>query len=171
MKKIFMTMAAMCVAVCASAQVYVGGGVGIGSHKDGKADATMTYKFVPEIGYSFNKSWDAGISFGWEGEEDHGNKFEIAPYVRYNVMPDKLVNIFLEGTVAYTHDGEDHKDLDGYKIGIVPGVSLNLSKHVAFVTKVGFLGYKQEDKGAYKCKKFGLDLDGRNVTFGVNYKF
>lgn len=55
MKKIFMTMAAMVIAASASAQVYIGGGVGLSSTKVGDGDSKMSYKIVPEIGYQFDK--------------------------------------------------------------------------------------------------------------------
>ena len=38
MKKIMMTMAAMFVAVCASAQVYIGGSAALGGQKHGAGD-------------------------------------------------------------------------------------------------------------------------------------
>ena len=167
MKKLFMSMAAMVVAISASAQVYVGGGVGLGSTKVGDGDSKMNYKFVPEIGFQFSKNWDAGLSFGWQGVEDGAHSFEIAPYVRYTFCNTKLVDLFLEGTVGYVD--QDH--VDGYEIGLKPGVKVNLSKNIAFVTKVGFLGYQQLGDGDTKVKHFGLDLDGTNVTFGLNYKF
>ena len=50
-------------------------------------------------------------------------------------------------------------------------MKVNLSDHVSFVTKVGFLGYQQAGEGAGKVKKWGVDLDGTNVQFGLNYKF
>ena len=55
MKKILMTLAVAFVAIAANAQVYVGGGVGIGSSKEGSHDAVTTYKVLPEIGYNVNK--------------------------------------------------------------------------------------------------------------------
>ena len=167
MKKIFMTMAAMVVAISASAQVYIGGGVGIGSTKVGDGDAKMNYKFVPEIGYQFNKNWEAGVTVGWQGVEDGSHSFELAPYARYTFCNTKLVDLFLEGTVGYVH--QDH--VDGYEFGIKPGLKLNMSDHVSFVTKVGFLGYRQVGDGAAKVKNWGVDIDGTDVSFGVNYKF
>lgn len=171
MKKIFMTMAAMVIAASASAQVYIGGCAGLSSVKYGKADSKMHYALVPEIGYEFNKNWEAGLTVGYEGVEDGNNTFEIAPYARYTFCSTKLVDLFLEGTVGYTHIGGNGADVDGYEIGIKPGLKVNLSDHVAFVTKVGFLGYKQAGDGAAKVKAFGFDLDGTNIQFGVNYKF
>ena len=167
MKKIFMSMAAMVVAISASAQVYVGGGVGISSTKVGDGDSKLSYKFVPEIGYQFNKNWEAGLSVGWKGVEDGAHSFELAPYARYNFCTSKLVDLFLEGTVGYVHS----EGVDGYEIGLKPGVKVNLSKNVSFVTKVGFLGYQQVGDGNAKVKTFGFDLDGTNVQFGLHYKF
>ena len=168
MKKFFMSMAAMVVAISVSAQVYVGGGMGLASQKVGDGDSKLSYKLVPEIGYQFNKQWEAGLSVGWEGVEDGAHTFEIAPYARYNFCTTKLVDLFLEGTVGYKH--YEH-DVDGYEFGIKPGIKVNLSDNVAFVTKVGFLGYQQKGTDDFKVKKFGFDLDGTNIQFGVNYKF
>ena len=86
MKKIMMTMAAMFVAVCASAQVYIGGSAALGGQKHGDGDSKMYYKLMPEIGYQFNKTWDAGLSIGYAGVEDGNNAFVIAPYARYTFV-------------------------------------------------------------------------------------
>ena len=43
MKKFFMSMAAMVVAISASAQVYVGGGMGLASQKVGDSDSKLSY--------------------------------------------------------------------------------------------------------------------------------
>ena len=57
MKKILMTMAAAFVAVTMSAQVYLGGSIGVGSVKLGNADAETQFKIVPEFGYNINDAW------------------------------------------------------------------------------------------------------------------
>lgn len=171
MKKIFMTMAAMVIAASASAQVYIGGCAGLASVKQGKEDAKMHYALVPEIGYQFNKNWEAGLTIGYKGVEDGHNTFELAPYARYTFCNTKLVDLFLEGTVGYKHFGGNHRDYEGFEFGIKPGLKVNLSDHVAFITKVGFFGYTQENEGAAKVKAFGVALDGTNIQFGVNYKF
>ena len=48
-----------------------------------------------------------------------------------------------------------------------PGLKVNLSNHVAFVTKIGFFGYQRVDE----ANTWGVNLDGRNILFGINYKF
>lgn len=136
MKKIFMTMAAMVIAASASAQVYIGGCAGLSSVKYGKADSKMHYTLVPEIGYEFNKNWEAGLTIGYEGVEDGYNTFELAPYARYTFCNTKLVDLFLEGTVGYKHFGGNGRDYDGFEFGIKPGLKVNLSDHVAFITRL-----------------------------------
>lgn len=171
MKKIMMTLATLFVAVCASAQVYIGGGVGLKSVKEGKADSKMKYSLVPEIGYEFNKNWDAGLTIGYEGIEDGHNTFTFAPYARYTFYSAKLVDLFIEGSFGYKHFGGNHRDYDGFEFGIKPGLKVNVSDHVAFVSKVGFFGYKQKGEGNDKYKEFGVELDATNVQFGLIYKF
>lgn len=166
-----MTMAAMVVAISASAQVYVGGTMGLGSTKVGEGDSKMSYKFVPELGYQLDENWDLGISIGYQGVEDGNHTFEVAPYGRYNFTSDKLVNFFLEGGFGFAHVGGNGADYDKYSIGIKPGVKVTLSKHVSFISKIGFLGYQQYGEGSAKVKQFGLNLNATNVQFGINYKF
>lgn len=132
-------------------------------------DSYFSWKIAPEIGFQFDKKWDAGLSLGYTGVENGQKVFELAPYVRYTVCGSKVVDFFIEGTVGYAH--YDNKkpldDYDAFEIGLKPGLKVNLSKHVAFVTKIGFLGYQRLDE----ANTWGFDVDGRNVMFGINYKF
>ena len=168
MKKIMMTLATLFVAVCASAQVYIGGGVGFANASDDD-DSRFSWKISPEIGYQFNQKWDAGLAFGIEGIEDGDKTFEIAPYLRYTVCSAKIVDFFIEGTIGYAHydRAKGYKDYDGFEIGLKPGVKVNLNNHLAFVTKIGFFGYQRLDD----VNIWGANIDGRNILFGINYKF
>ena len=62
-----MTFVAAVMAVSASAQVYVGGNVGIASYDPGYegSKSETVYSVLPEIGYSFDSDWAAGVAFGW----------------------------------------------------------------------------------------------------------
>lgn len=177
MKKIFMSLALALVSVCASAQVYVGGTMGISGNKNGDGDTKVAYKFVPEIGYQFNKQWTAGISFGLQkgevckiAEVPESVTYTVAPYVRYNFVNSKLFDVFMEGTVGY---GRVTKvDADVFEIGVKPGVALNLSDKFSLISKVGFLGYRGvSPKVGKSSSSFGLDLDGTDIQFGAIVKF
>ena len=174
MKKIFMTLVAAVMAISMNAQVYVGGGVGVASESgDGIEDVT-TYKFVPEVGYVFNQDWAAGVAFGWEGATKGGaTKFSVNPYVRMNLVKGKVVSAFIDGSVGYAHTYNAGYDNDEFSVGLKPGVALNLNEKLSFVTHIGFIGYEHEKDNRIDAKynSWGVDLDGRNIVFGLYYNF
>ena len=59
MKKIMMTLATLFVAVCASAQVYIGGGVGF-ANTSYDHDSKFSWKIAPEIGFTMFSIWWIG---------------------------------------------------------------------------------------------------------------
>lgn len=179
MKKIYMTLVAAMFAVCASAQIYVGGNVGIASVDNGHDDETV-YSLLPEVGYKFNDNWAAGVMFGWsKGNLSNNagslstsglqNTFEINPYARYTFFHSDLVNVFCDGGFGYKHyNGAGDK----WSVGLKPGVELKLSKF-SLVAHVGFIGYEKNDNDgrAADTSKWGLDFDGNNITLGLYYNF
>lgn len=168
-------------AVCASAQVYVGGNVGIASVDNGGGDDETVYSFKPEIGYKFSDDWAVGVEFGWSKgglcnyqgqlglEEGILTKtFEINPYARYTFLHGKLVNVFCDGAIGYKHyNGQG----DQYSIGLKPGIELKLDKF-SLIAHVGFIGWEQyKPKHGDKSDSWGLDFDGNNISLGVLYNF
>lgn len=195
MKKIYMTLVAMMVAVCASAQVYVGGNLGIASEKVdygvGDEDETV-YSVLPEIGYSFNDEWAAGVSFGWSkgslkmtnGEmsaSDLSRTFEVNPYARYTFYKGKVISVFCDGGFGYKHYNGTELELgddvysikaDKWSIGLKPGIALNIDKF-SLVAHVGFIGWSQTKikDSDVKYTNWGMDFDGNNISLGVYYNF
>lgn len=173
MKKLFLTMVVAVMAISANAQVYVGGGFGIASTSvDGGNDVT-SYKFVPEVGYAFNNEWAVGAAFGWEGSDKGPKTVSVNPYVRWTFGRGNLVNVFVDGGGEYAHIYGNGADTDAFSFGLKPGVAVNISKHLSFVSHVGFLGYThaKDNNTDTKADEWGLDLDWRNVTFGLYYNF
>lgn len=177
MKKIYMTLVAAMFAVCASAQIYVGGNVGISSVDGDGIDNETYYKLLPEVGYKFNDDWAAGVMFGWSKGQvslsgfpaDAVHTFEINPYARYTFFHSKVVNLFCDGGFGYKHyNGSANQ----WSIGLKPGIEVKLNKF-SLVAHVGFLGWEQVkgiDDGP-KVSEWGVNLDGNNITFGVYYNF
>ncbi|MBQ1393585.1 MAG: outer membrane beta-barrel protein, partial [Lachnospiraceae bacterium] len=102
MKKVMMTLVAAMITVAASAQVYVGGSLGIGSVKLGGNDAKTSFKIVPEIGYNINDEWAVGLAIGYQqgecklGKADYLQEtemklFGVNPYVRNTFLRTKYV--------------------------------------------------------------------------------
>ena len=42
-------------------------------------DSYFSWKIAPEIGFQFEKKWDAGVSLGYTGVENGQKVFELAP--------------------------------------------------------------------------------------------
>lgn len=175
MKKIYMTLVAAMFAVCASAQIYVGGNVGIASYEFNDHDETV-YSILPEVGYKFNDNWAAGVMFGWSKGalttnsngldiEHLAKTFEIYPYARYTFLHTKLINVFCDGGIGYRHyNGGD----DELSIGLKPGIELKLDKF-SLIAHVGFIGYQKDDNIDESI--WGMDFNGNNIMLGVYYNF
>lgn len=184
MKKIMMTLAAVAVAATMNAQVYLGGGIGLGTTSyDG--DSETFFKIIPEIGYNLDENWAVGLTIGY-GETtskvknaagvrvtDKVKNFTIAPYARYTFAKFDKVNLFVDGTVGYEYNKIGEVKINSFSIGFKPGVAVNLNEKLSFVAHVGFLGYENEKvKGDDKStNSFGFDLSGNNLSFGVYYNF
>lgn len=175
MKKFLMTIAAAFVAVSMSAQVYVGGELGFASVKGYTGDSETTFRFLPEVGYSFNEEWGIGVMLGYvNGYNDlQGNSFNantaakyftLNPYARYTFFKSKLVSAFVDGGLDLNFPDEGDTF---FGIGVKPGVALNLTDNLSFVTHLGFVGYKAQGD----ANKVGIDFNGNALTFGMYYSF
>ncbi|MBQ6063490.1 MAG: porin family protein [Prevotella sp.] len=182
MKKVMMTLIAAVMTMAASAQVYVGGSVGIASVKNGNADAETTYKILPEIGYSFNDELAVGVSLGYQkgscsllkssfGQDVDTKAFLVSPYVRYTFLNTKYVNAFVDGGLGFA----SYKDLGSqFKVALQPGVAINFNDKFSFVAHFGFIGYDSfnpKADGIDTSNAVGVDLDANNITFGLYYNF
>jgi len=184
MKKIFMTLAAVCVAATMNAQTYIGGGIGLQSTShDGNTNTTI--KLMPEIGYNLNDSWAIGIALGY-GESKNTVKvnnvevsektkaFTVNPYARYTFAKFDKVNLFIDGGLEYGYTDVAGSKTNAFAVGLKPGVAVNLNDKLSFVAHAGFLGYqtsKPDYEGAKSTNTFGFDLDGSDLSFGFYYNF
>ena len=179
MKKIMMTLAAVCVAATMNAQVYLGGGLGVAtSSYDG--NSTTVWSILPEIGYNLDENWAVGMTVGYgestvkvSGVKEKVKTFQISPYARYTFVKFDKVNLFVDGGVAYKHENYAGTKTNTFGVGLKPGVAVNLNDKLSFVAHVGFLGYENEKvKGDDKSTNtFGFNLNGNSLSFGVYYNF
>ena len=92
-------------------------------------------------------------------------------------MRSKYVNAFVEGGFGYTHYNHAHTggaSINEWEAGLRPGLAVNLSPKVSFVTRVGFVGWKSakyDVSGAKANNVWGASLNGNDITFGVYYNF
>lgn len=195
MKKVMLMVAFMVAAVAASAQVYIGGSLGVSStkepYRDGgvESDAVTKFRLNPEVGYNLDDKWAVGIGLGFDYGKQGDVKntgFEIAPYARWTFARWNKVSLFLEGGLSYSFDKvkKEYED-DGetiskeektsyFKIGVKPGLRVDLTDHFALMTRLGWLGYTctmPDGDDMNNGSSFGFDVSGENISFGVLYNF
>ena len=136
-----------------------------------------TFKIMPEIGYNINDAWAIGTVIGYEknklaGVDNQGlsdSAFKVEPYARYTFAKCGKVNFFVDGGFGYTIAKD--ADWTRFCVGLEPGLSVALSDKVSFVSHIGFLGYDvvNPDGDKNNVSKFGLDLSGSNLSFGLYF--
>lgn len=190
MKKILLTLMIAVFALTANAQFYVGGETGLWRNPDKN---TTNFTLRPEFGYELNEKWDLGIGIGYthnyDGQSDgflyiKTNSFNINPYARWTFANLGPVNFFLEmgfGIETYkvkagTKDSDIVANDDAntaWNIGVRPGLSIDVAKHLQFITHVGFLGYRDSNDhfNGHANDGFGFRASSEDLTIGFVYKF
>jgi hypothetical protein len=180
MKKILMTMVAAFAAMSMNAQLYVGGSFAFeawSSQKLAGDKSETVFKLMPEIGYNLTDEWAIGTVIGYQSDKFNGvngvseSAFTVAPYARYTFTKLGKVNLFVDGGVGFTSASKT--DWTELQIGFMPGLAVNLTDNLSFVSHVGFIGYDllNPDGDDNNISKFGLSLDGTDISFGLYYTF
>ena len=163
-----------------NAQVYVGGSLGINawsSQKNAGDRSETTFTILPEVGYNLNDEWAVGTVIGYVSDKWTGvngiseSAFTFNPYARYTYLKAGKVSLFVDGGVDFTTASK--ADWNELAIGLKPGVAVSLSDNISFVSHLGFIGYDvlNPDGDDNNTSKFGLDLNGNNLTFGLYFNF
>lgn len=180
MKKLFSLIAVAFVAMSVNAQVYVGGSLGIdawSSQKNAGDRSETTFTILPEVGYNLNDEWAVGTVIGYVSDKWTGvngiseSAFTFNPYARYTYLKAGKVSFFVDGGVDFTTASK--ADWNELAIGLKPGLAVSLSDNISFVSHLGFIGYDvlNPDGDDNNTSKFGLDLSGNNLTFGLYFNF
>lgn len=194
MKKIILTALVAVATLSANAQVYVGGNLGFQgrTNKNVKDEnvTKSTFTVSPEVGYSFNEKWDAGIALNMQfmnknqlktknlnGKQGSFIGGEI--YGRYNYVKTGIASLFVELAAGFTanrsyidsegkqyykndkiEDGEEARTGTIFGFGFRPGVKIALSDKVSLVAKTGLIGAQFANS---KAQKNGYD----KTSFGI----
>ena len=150
--------------------IYVGGSVGLWHNND--ADAT-SFAITPEVGYNLNNKWALGATLAYAHTDLNSttvNIFGLAPYARYSYYENKIVRLFIDGGFGFSTAKEKHHDaVNGFEIGLKPGIAISLNRSFSVIAKCGFLGYRDDymvgDNG------YGFGLTSEDLSFGFLYKF
>lgn len=172
MRKIGILLLIMMAALSAKAQIYTGGTLNIFG-----GDGAFNFTLKPEVGYEFNEKWAfGGVLYLGHNKTDMGNydlktnHFAIAPYARYTFFENDLLRIFADGGFGVGVNAvKDGDNTAGFEVGVKPGIAIKLGDHFSILTKVGFLGYRDDFMGY--TNGGGLRLSSEDVSFGFYYAF
>ena len=166
MKKLFLVIAVVMTAVCAQAQqMYLGGSI-------------SSFSIAPDFGYNLNERWAVGgeLALAFNGKGDNGlqrsTAFAIAPYARYSYYENKVIRLFLDMGLGFSTYKEKHHDsVNGFEIGLKPGLAIKLTEQLSLITKVGFAGYRDDYYKNSGSDGFGVMVDGENISIGIDWEF
>ena len=159
MKKILMLVVVLMAALSSYAQeMYLGGGISL--WRDCDADIN-SFSISPDFGYNLNERWAIGaeLAYAHEGTYYDEGKDRISSHV----------NSFAMGLGFSTSKAEHRDAVNGFEIGLKPGLAIKLNDSFSFITKVGFAGYR--DDYFRGSDGFGVTLDGENISIGIDYEF
>ena len=172
MKRLVICLFVALVAVGAKAQDwYAGGTLDIWG-----GDDETSFGIAPEVGYNFNEKWAVGGSLLFDHSKSNGvktNAFALAPYARYTFFRNDVLGLFVEGSIGFSTAGtniDGDKNVNGFQIGFRPGFLFDVTEHFSLVTKIGFLGYRDDYYNNYQ-NGGGLTLRSSNLSIGFYYTF
>lgn len=175
MKKIFASLVVLFVSVAVNAQVYVGGGINFSNVENTTTDSkTTTFAIKPEIGYKLDSKWAIGTALDFEFITEGNNDataFAVSPYVRYNAFKIGAVTFFADAgfeiAAVKIKDGDSYS---GWAVGILPGVSVDITKKLTFVAHAGGIGYF-DTEDINNRKGFEAGLSTEDLTFSLLWNF
>lgn len=165
MKKIMMTLAAVCVAATMNAQAYIGGSLGFSSAKSNNgavgvaatSETTTTgFSIAPEIGYKLDDKMSVGIALGFgslknkveavgaaatpgatTSVETTTTTIELKPYLRYQVLTFGKANIFVDGGLDFgMATAKDYKPAMNIGLFVTPGIAFDVNEKWSIVAKL-----------------------------------
>lgn len=177
MKKLFLSLMLAGSSLAASAQVWLGGSLGLGVTHLNDADATITtLTIAPEVGYNFNEKWALGVALEEAAlftSDYNANALYISPFGRYSFARVGIANFFIDGgfQIGYQNFDSNLNKTDSHTafgLGVRPGVKIELSKHLAIEAKTGYLGIRAITDVA---TEFGFGVNNEDLSFGLVYEF
>lgn len=157
LKILFLTAAALSICLCADAQVFVGGHVGLTT---GRGGSGIGVNIAPEVGYVVNSSFTVG---GFASYQSRYSSFGITPYARWNFvsLADRL-RFFLSAMVPLRFSS----DYQSYGFNLRPGLSLRVADNVSLVAHVGAFGYVWTRSGTAVSSGWLARVDGDSISIG-----
>ena len=153
MKKIMMTLAAVCVAATMNAQGYIGGSLAFSNSTEKNVSVagvgpfevkTTGFAIAPEIGYNLDEKMSVGLIFGFGSakksydykgtgtnvtiDDATATSVSLKPYLRYQCFTAGKFNVFVDGGVNFgLTSAKDMKPAMDLGLFVSPGISYDVN--------------------------------------------
>jgi hypothetical protein len=192
MKKVFI-VAALAIVSFANAQkgtVLVAGNVGYSSFKQGDYKES-SFEFSPKVGYQFTDNVTLGLEtavvnatymreVGSNVAEYEENGFKLGAFLRYSQPLAGVFSVFGDFGIgmqsAKTSNNipfSKERKSDGFYMGVVPAIGVNLKKGFCLNFSIGGLAYdsmKEDFNGAESANTFAFTF-GKQASIGISKNF
>jgi hypothetical protein len=129
-----------------------------------------TVIFAPEVGFHLTPKLALATSVGIYSylydKYNNENGLIINPYMRYYAVVKGNLSFFIDAGVEYGLG-----DIEGFQLGVKPGMAIFLSDRITLALHLGFAGYNDGKKIGGRREGFGFDLSGYQSGFAVFYSF
>lgn len=170
MKKLLVSLLCVAASVAASAQVWVGGTIGVSFEKASNSSTVTSATFTPEAGYAFNNRFAAALEVNYQylslGSAST-DKVTIGPYVRYNMYNNGNFSLFGEFGIYYA----SNDDYDGFGFCIRPGVSYKFASNWQVLGKMRLFSFEHYSDDPSSINVAGFSINPTNVSIGIAYNF
>jgi len=179
MKKLLLIIFMALCTVAVQAQFYVGGTLGASVESNsiaGESHTKQTYSIAPEFGYNITPVWAIGVSFGAlytsvGGDNDY-TALGVSSYLRATFANVGRVHFFAEAAFSHekTKEQTSHVKVDGWGLGLCPGVRIDLTDKLQLVGRTTLFQYAEAGEKDFKVKQTGFAI-GNNLELGMQFNF
>ncbi|WP_164549859.1 outer membrane beta-barrel protein [Nonlabens ponticola] len=163
------------------------------SENDSFESDDLSFGFIPQLGLAVSDDLVIGLGLGFTYNESessssfsqitntsYARSYSFRPYVKKYFSLSENFALNIQGEVEYFISNQESNsfsaDIDGFSIGLRPGISYSLNDAFALQAQVGSLGYataniEPEFGEESTSSSFGFNLNMQQVNIGVSYFF
>lgn len=170
MRKVILSVLLSTIALCTSAQIWVGGNIGFNVRTTQPGNkSTTSFSIQPEVGLSLDENWDAAMRLSFTSVSDNKTTFSFSPYARYTFTALKNFSFLVDGGFEVGSSKPSNKSANFlFWIGIRPGIKFAVTENVTVVTHIASFGYRSV---ANEYNQVGLNVDNTLLSFGMYWGF
>ena len=159
--------------------ILVAGNVSYTSQKTGSVSSDE-FVFAPKVGYQFSDKMTAGLEMSVGNSNftnnDSENNFSLGAFLRYAVPLSGVFSAYadlgvgMQSSEFMPNTGSDVKS-DGFYVGLVPAIGVDLKKGFCLNFSIGGLGYDSlKPSGGDATDTFNFSF-GKQASVGISKNF